>query len=274
MLANSNGIEGVNFLTQSPVRIHIMELLDETDGVEKQELRAQIDAARTTVQRNLDALVDQNWVEHEHREYAITPLGEAVFRDVSTAVETVHLVDRLGPFLRWFPDDDLEFDIRALAEASITVSTTTTPYAPIREHITFLEEADRVRCLLPAVARQPMQIARNCIVRHDQPHEAVFSVDLEPTLSTEREYTALLADMLDAESYDAFVSRDVIPYYLGISDDCVQIGVEDDAGIPQAIVETDATEIREWAEQTYQSYRSQAEPLSLPADSPAPNITQ
>lgn len=247
--------------------MRILELLHESDGQEKQELQAEIDAARTTIQRNLDALLEQGWITNDQRTYAITPLGEAVFSEVATATETVYIVDEFGPFLRRFPKTELGFDIETLTEASITVSSAHSPYAPLNKYIDVLQDADRFRCLLSTVGLQSLVPARNCIVRQGQPHEAVFSADLARTLRTESEYANQLEKLLEAEHYDAFVADTEISYYLGIADDCVQIGVEDD-GILQAIVETNAEEIREWAEQTFQSYRTRAEPLSVTEDRP------
>lgn len=274
MISNTDGIEGVNFLTQSPVRMRILQLLHETDRQTKEEIRTEIDAARTTVQRNLDALAERGWITNDLREYAITSLGTAVFTDVSTAADTVRIVETFAPFLRWFPEDELEFDIRSLTDASITVSDTTTPYAPLNRHIELLKEADRFRCLLPSIGLQPMLVARDCIVRHGQTHESVISGELEQTIRTEQEYAELLEEMLEADHYDAFVSNETIAYYLGIADDRVQIGVEDDDGIPRAIVETSADEIREWADQTYRSYKSRARPLTLPTERSTTNVPQ
>lgn len=53
----------------------------------------------------------------------------------------------------------------------------------------------------------------------------------------------------------------VVEFDLGLCDDCVQIGVEDANGMPRALVETGADEVREWAQQTYERYLERSAPF-------------
>jgi hypothetical protein len=67
--------------------------------------------------------------------------------------------------------------------------------------------------------------------------------------------------MVDTGRFEVHVHDGDIPYYLGILDDTVQMGVNED-GEPRGLLETDSEEVREWAENRYESYKQEAEPLS------------
>ncbi|WP_126663685.1 helix-turn-helix transcriptional regulator [Haloterrigena salifodinae] len=256
-------VDVVNFLTQSPIRVAILQRLRETDRLTKAELREEADASRVTVQRNLNALEERELIRCRVREYEIRPLGEVVAEELESTTETMAFVERIRPFCRWFPDDELEFDVCALADATVVVSDSTDPYAPVNRHIEAMERADRFRCLLPAIGLPALTVARERVVEHDQSQEVVHSATLESTLRSEPEYRELVAEIRAHEACTMRVADRKLTYYLGLFDDVVQIGVEDDDGIPRALVETDASEIRAWAEETYECHLEQSEPLSL-----------
>jgi len=263
--ATDDAIGAVNFLTQSPVRVELLRRLDEADRVSRTELRDQFDVSRVTVKRNLDALEERDWITNSRQEYRIRPLGSVVVEAIETALVTANFAETIRPFLRWFPEDELTFDVRELADATVVVSSATDPYAPVNRHIEAIRRASEVRCLLPAIGLPAMRAVRECLAEREQRHEVVFSPEIEATIRAEREYRELAAELAAFDRYAARVSEREIGYYLGRFDDIVQIGVEDDDGVPQALVETDSDEIRRWATRTYESYRSRSRPFALTA---------
>lgn len=263
MIPYDNAVEEINLLTQSPVRVRILKLLHEQGELDRRELTEQFDVSRVTVKRNLDALEQQGWIANSRPGYGITPLGEIVVEEFYPAIDTFKLNQTLRPFLQWFPEDDLEFDVRALADAKVVVSDSSNPYAPVNRHLEVMQSADRFRCLLPAVALQPMMAARDCVIEYDQEQEVVFGANVASTLEEEPEYEEVIDELAELDNCRLLVARSELSYYLGLCEECVQIGVEDDDGVPKALVETEAEEVREWAEGTYQDYLIRAEPFVL-----------
>ena len=261
--ADSDAIGAVNFLTQSPVRVEILRRLDETDRLSKTELRDRFDVSRVTVQRNLDALEERDWITNSLQEYRIRPLGSVVVEAVETAIEVADFAETIRPFLRWFPEDELAFDVQELADATVVVSSAADPYAPVNRHINAITRSSEVRCLLPAIGLPAMRAVRECLADREQRHEVIISPEIESTICDEREYRELAAELASFETYTSRVSEREIGYYLGLFDDAIQLGVEDDDGVPRALVETDSDEIREWATSTYESYRSVSRPFAL-----------
>jgi hypothetical protein len=52
------------------------------------------------------------------------------------------------------------------------------------------------------------------------------------------------------------------PYFVGVMDEIVQIGTDED-GEPRAIVESTAPAVRDWAETTYERFRGRATRVDL-----------
>lgn len=249
------------FLTQSSVRIRLLETLYKERRLRKRELRERFDASRVTVRRNVAALEDRDLIAVTGRTCEITPLGELVVEDVLPALSLVDVVERLRPFVRWFPDDELEFDLRALENATVVAASSSDPYAPVNRHIEAMERADRFRCLLPAVGLPAMTVARDRVVDDGSSHELIYGREIAATVRKQPEYGRLIDEMLESENCELYAADRGVEFYLGLFEDGVQIGVENDDGVPRALVETDAEEVREWAERAYDRYRARAEPF-------------
>jgi hypothetical protein len=71
--------------------------------------------------------------------------------------------------------------------------------------------------------------------------------------------------MLATDRFDLSVYDGEVPYYLGVLDETVQIGVEDENGMPRALLETDVEGLGEWASDTYAQYRERSTPFSMEA---------
>ncbi|WP_246999295.1 hypothetical protein [Halosolutus gelatinilyticus] len=66
-MSTTTSVEGMHFLTQSSVRVRILELLYEAEVLSKRELRDRIDASRVTVRRNVIALEDRDLITVANR---------------------------------------------------------------------------------------------------------------------------------------------------------------------------------------------------------------
>lgn len=109
--------------------MRLLRALAERDELSRDELRREFDASRTTIQRNLDALVERGWVENSNRTYSIAPCGELAAEEFSACYRKMRAVNRLQPFLRWTSTEDL--DLAHLSGAAVVVATESDPYAPV-----------------------------------------------------------------------------------------------------------------------------------------------
>ncbi|PSP65825.1 winged helix-turn-helix domain-containing protein, partial [Halobacteriales archaeon QH_8_64_26] len=85
------------------------------------------------------------------------------------------------------------------------------------------------------------------------------------TLRSDPNYTEPCEAMLGTGRFELSVYDGEVPYYLGLLDETIQVGVKDEAGVPRALLETDAGSVGEWATDTYDRYRDRSTPFSMEA---------
>lgn len=254
-------IEHVEFLSRSEHRVAVLRHLRESGPTTKREFREELAASRSTVTRSLSALEERGWIASNSDEYRLTAAGREVTDRFLYLTEAVELTEKLSPVLEWVPASEFGFDIERLSDATVTESTDSDPYAPVRRHVAAFEEAQTFRGLLPSV---DLEVARTF---RDQVADPEFSGDVVVTRDIadrfhRPEYEPVVDDLLAEDDCRLLVSETDIPFFLGITDgEGVQIGIEDDQGYPRAILETDDGMVREWASDMFERYRVDAIPL-------------
>jgi len=254
-------VDAVAFLARSPNRVAVLDSLRRDGPLDRRALRGRFDVARTTLHRNLDALAERGWVRETDAGYTVTPVGAGVARRFATLRDTVDAAAHLQPVLQWLPADALDLDLRALADADVVTADPSDPYAPVDRHVEALERADSVRALLPAVGLKAMAAARERVRVDGSEHDLVVEPGVADTLRDDPSYAASADELVASERVSVRVHDGSIPYYLGLLDDSVQLGVSDGTGMPRALLETDGATIREWAADVHDEYRANADPL-------------
>lgn len=257
-------VDEIEFIARSYNRVYILSLLSEHEQLEKDQIKEHCTEVRTTLQRNLDALEEQGWIQCTNtREYRITPCGGLIAEAFEYLVDAVETADKLNEFLRWIPNDSFDLDPRLLADAQVTVSDPHNPYSTVNEHIRVLKNTEEFKGLLPIVGREALEVRWRQHKDNKAWDDIVVSVGAAEVLTSDENYTDLLREVLDSKRAHIFVFDGEIPYFVGIYDDRVQIGVEDEEGIPRALVESDSADVREWAEQKFDQYRERSRPIRL-----------
>lgn len=254
-------VDAVSFLARSPNRVAVLDALRRGGPLDRRVLRDRFDVARTTLQRNLDALAERGWVRETDAGYVATPAGAAVARDLATLRDTMDAAGRLRPVLQWLPDDALDLDLHALADADVVTADSSDPYAPVDRHVDALERADRVRALLPAVGLRAMAAARERVRADGSEYDLVVEPGVADTLRHDPGYAAGVDELVASGQVAVRVHDGEIPYYLGLLDDAVQLGVSDATGMPRALLESDDATVRDWASGVYDEYRADADPV-------------
>lgn len=252
-------VDTIAFLAGSEPRAAVLASLYRDGVLDRGELAARGDAARVTVGRNLEKLQKRGLVSEVSAGYELTALGGLLAEGLLAMAETVSLADQLTPVLRQLPPEAFDFDLRALDGAEVTASTRADPYAPVSRHERTLEAASEARLVVPAVGDRPMATVSNRVADGDLQLELLVSADVESTLHSSG-YRDSLERILDADGGSVRTCEAPVPYYLGLVDETVQVGVDDD-GIPRALLESDDTSVRSWAEEGYRAYRSESEPF-------------
>lgn len=254
-------IEDIEFLTRSHNRVRILGMLQEAGSLDKHTITDRLDASRTTAKRNLDALVERGWVRNADGEYTITAPGALVSEDFLDLTESIRTARRLAPVTKWMPDATFGFDLRELADARITPSVPDDPYAPIDRYVEALSNARTVRVLLPAVARPALEGIHDHLLDGTATGELVLGPQVVRTVRSNPHCARLCEELTATGRMTVYAHDGPFPYYLGLVDDAVHIGIEDRDGMQRALVESDATAVRAWAEDAYARYRDAATTL-------------
>lgn len=249
-------LDQVRFLARADSRVRIVEQLLAAPASQR-ELRTRLDSSRTTVARALRSLADRGWVEDDGGTYRLTRAGRIVGGEFVGLLETVERTRELEGFLEWFPDDHPAPDFGALSDATVTTTGEGEPYAPARKQSEILTDADRLRILLPSIDLDATRLLVEQVERGLEV-ETVVDPDLEATMAT-GEFAPLVRRTIETGRSTIHVAETELPFYLGLADDGrVQIGVEDDEGLPRALLETTDAGVRAWAEDVYREYREPA----------------
>ncbi|WP_435360027.1 helix-turn-helix transcriptional regulator [Haloarchaeobius sp. DFWS5] len=259
-------IEEIGFLSRSTNRVRILEVIDEFDGASRDDLRTELAASRTTVTRNVEALLDRGWIRQENREYRVEPGVELVIERFRDLEETVETVQRLQPFLQWTTRETFDVDLSLLRDASLTVAEPGNPWAMVNEHVSGLRESSVDRILLPLTGLHAMEAAHQKIVNGDARAEFVVTKGVVETLFEDPDFAPLTTEMVETGRFEVYQTDEPVPFYLGVLDDTVQVGV-DEEGEPRALLETTDPAVLEWASECLDSYQRgavavEADPVS------------
>lgn len=252
--------EAVNFVTKSHNRTHILRQLADHEYLSRDEFKRRCDVSRTTLQRNLVALEERGWIHRDNRTYTLTTKGERITDELIDLLETVNVAKRLEPFLKCVSSEAVDFEFSQLKDAKVTVADKGNPYAPVNDHIKLMKQSERFRGILPSIGLQPLEIAQKCVERGSD-HEVIFGPTAATTIDNDPIYNEPLAEMANADNCKLLIADTEPPFYLGLTNDTVQIGVEDN-GKPHALIETDNEDIFTWGERTYHKYKQRSEPFT------------
>ncbi len=259
-------VKEINSITRSHHRTHVLRWLLDEGPLTIDEIRSRADASRTTVNRNLEALEERAWISRTNREYSLTPSGEIVAEKLFELINFVQITTRLRPIAEWLPAAALDIDIEALDDATVVTSRPTDPYAPVSRHIDAMATADEFRCVLPAVGLPAMRTAYERVIEDECWQEIIVPEDVLRTLTSTPTYRELLDDMLETGRLNVFMCEEMCQFYLGLTDTVIQIGVQDDEGMPRGLIELESHEARQWAEGIYERYMEHSRPYSLSTD--------
>lgn len=255
-------IEEIEFLSRSTNRVRILEVLAEAGRTEKDALQAAIDADRTTLTRNLDALEDRGWIQLTNPTCIITPAGRDIVEDFRELVETVDTATRFQEFFRWLPADEFDLDLQSLAGAELFVPAPGDPYRVVNQHVARIKNAEDIRVFLPLTGLHAHEKGHRQVVANGAKCELVVTPEVAVVHRSSPEYDSLTREMAATGRFHLYRYDGSIPFGLCLLDDTVQL-FADGEGELQAMLETDTEPVRQWAERTFEQYRDQADPVPL-----------
>lgn len=235
-------------------------LLD--DGRDKRELVEELDCSRSTVDRAIRELESLDVVEYADGEYRPTTFGRLAVAEYRRFEERIETMKRLKPALEWLPVKEFDLELGCLTDAEVVVSTPEDPYAPANYHADAMAETDTFRGLLPAVGLNQLEAGREAVVGSNREQTLVVEAGVAEQLRENPHYAEKIGELLESGQVELSVYDGKIPYFLGLYDEEVHVGVEDEDGIPRALIESEADAVREWAMSTFTEYEQASRPFS------------
>lgn len=244
-----DALETLEFLVSSPVRPRIVAAL--ADGpMAGRRLQERLEVPRSTLHRNLSALVDRGFVSRSASaaEYELTPTGETVNEAVSDALTAVERAQSIRPFLEYFPAE-LPTTSESVAAAEVVVSDVEAPFDPIATVESQIVDGETVRGFLPVINPLYVDALRRSA-------ETDVSVDVIAPPSSyervERNHHDAFEAIVEQPSIRLYESDSVPQYAIGFVDDTVLLGAFDEHMRTQSVLRADSrTPIWDWAANRY-----------------------
>jgi len=250
------------FLGGTPTRLAALKALC-TGPITKTALKNQLDTSRITLWRTLSEFEERGWIMESDAGYEATAAGRIVVDRISALRTAMATVEDLADLLDWLPLEEMDFGIEHLAGAKVARPTPSDPQRPMRVATRQVEQAARFKILSHAFSPWVVDVVYDRVMAGDQSGEMITSADVLEAFVADPPIRAQLRDLIETDNFEYFQYSGSVPHILVLLDDHrVGMGVDDDVGRPQAVFDIEDEVVREWAERTYERYRSTATPVT------------
>jgi predicted transcriptional regulator len=253
-------LEDVEFLALSANRVAVLRSLVEGPR-SRSALADETGASQATLGRILADFEERSWVRRTDDGYEATATGELVADAFSDLLEALELERDLRDIVAYLPTEELGFDLARLTDATITVPTETRPSAPVQRLLDLERAADEVRAFSHAFNEGTLSLLAGRAAAGEVRFRGVFSPEAVDALTSEEGLRRDLLTLVDADSAAVRVRSAGVPVAGTVADGRVHLLVRDDSGVLRAAIDTDDAAVREWAEDAFERYWTEATPL-------------
>jgi predicted transcriptional regulator len=248
-----SALEEIEFLALSPNRVRVLSLLAEGRRT-RPDLESAVGASQATLSRILGDFEDRSWVRKDGSEYVATATGRLVADGFTDLLDILETESELRGLVRYLPTHAMDFDLRHLADATITTPTQTRPNAPVKRLLDLVGDAETVRSFSHAFNEQNLSVVKRRVSAGELTFSGVFSKGAIEALAEDADLREPLVSLLSSEGATIRVREEGIPLAVTIADGTVHLLLRDENGILQAAVDTDAEAVRSWAVDTFDHY--------------------
>ncbi len=245
-------LETVEFFARSENRVEVLRLLAERSQT-RGSLADATGASQATLSRILSDFEKRSWVQRQGGEYVATATGCLVARGFTDLLEVLATEQKLREVVEYLPAEELTFDLRHLADATVTLPTGTRPDAPVGRLLELERDADQVRAFSHAFNERSLSLIAQRVRNDELAFEGVFSRDAIDALVADPDLRDRLTTLLDADGAAVRVRR-AVPLAVTVVGETVHLLVRDESGVLRASVETDDPTVRSWATDAFEEY--------------------
>jgi predicted transcriptional regulator len=258
-------LDDVEFLARSAHRVQVLRTLSSGPRT-RPDLHAETGVPQPTLGRVLGDFEDRNWVERQGREYALTSFGALVDDEFEELLETVETVQKLGDVVQQLPIEQMDFNLRELADATITTPEAGNVFGPVDRLTELFFGAERARILVHSAPPGTQEDHRNRAKSFQESDRQVESINSAETLDralSNPETARLIREGLESDRVTIYKYDGTIPFVLAVADDTTMLAPTDEHGVPVALIETENENIRSWVETTLDEYRERSTEVTV-----------
>lgn len=250
-------LEDIAYLSRSANRARILDALSVAAST-RRDLEEDTDVSRATLDRIVNELEERGWVTRTAEgEYVTTPTGERIAMETRAFAGAVAAVRRLGEAVDWLPHEELDIGLEHFQDAVVRQPEPNAMNAPSTAATELMREATEFACLVntpPSLAFEEAMIDGVLDGRLRTNH-VITDSELE-VLRRDPDRAARWRAYVEAGA-DLYCHRGPIPCNLLVIDERVLI-LDQQPAAAEGIESTNPA-VLEWARETVEEYREEAE---------------
>lgn len=250
-------LEEIEFLARSTNRVEVLQLLA-TRPHTRGELAATTGASQATLGRILEDFGERSWVTREGGKHVATATGALIADGIDELVAVFETEGKLREIIAYLPTAALGFDLRRLADATVTVPSRTRPSAPLQRVLDGMAAAETLRAFSHTLNEQSLETAYDRVTAGKQSFEAVLSASALEALAADDRLWRRLRALADHDAAALRVANEAVPLSVTITDEAVFVLVRDEGGILRASIHTADPVVYEWAVERFMRSFEQA----------------
>lgn len=249
-------------------RRSVFSILSE-GALRRGELESELGVSRSTCHRVVRELEENGLLERTESGWRLTELGRVVGDELTGFERAVRTAYQLEPLLETFADACVDFDVELFADATVTRAQPDDSSPPINRYLELFRDADAVRTIDRTSFMPPLYIEKVYELAREGDKEAIAVFPKSVVRKRLTEY-ADIHRAAAAEFDPAYRIYEDVPFGMTLyDDDHVGLRAYDDAsGALLLFVDTDDPDAVSWAQDVYDHYHEQSEPLSAVDDLP------
>lgn len=257
----NGAFELLSFLTRAENRVTVLHALEQAPAT-RVGLQDETGIPRATLSRILADFRDRSLVKRDGHRYELTLLGEHLATELSTLMSSIETQIALQAVAEGLPLDDLGLDVEDLKQIEVTLPTPIDPMAPVKAAAAAIDDVDHVRAFCYSVLHAPILAECRNVTERGHRFQGVVAEGVLDVVSSDPELAERLTDLLTHGQAELYVFDGVIKPQLIIAGQLVMFLVADDEGAIQGLVSIHDESILPWAEETFDSIKRDAEPMT------------
>lgn len=258
----AGAFDDLSFLMASENRLAVLTAIADAP-LDRDRLVETTGTSSVTVGRITDDLLEHNWIERHGDAYRTTMLGDIVAEDAAALERTVSVARRFRCVPDLFDAADLDFDLRLLEHASVSVGPEDTAFDHVDRWSELFRRTDHFKGITSHIPTTLVELLNEEMLEHDMTVEGIYTADLIDRLDDDPEKCAAIRTGIEAGSPTYCDEDGDWDMAIGIYDDAAMSFVGfDEHGTPRVKIESSHPALLDWAIGRFETIRERATPLT------------